>query len=609
MWVDEAESCINALTILQHGVPMGTYLGMPIYENTHIVSWPESSEYRFKDVSYSDSGLAVYHGWMPLYAIAGSLWAAGIQPDELKSPPNVRHTLQQKRLRTIAPRVPAVLFGLAAVAIFYWAGRAFYGREAGLAAAIIAGLSPMHIYVSQQARYFSATVTCSALCAYATWQIVHRQRWRDYILGGIAFGILFHTHVLTFLVAAAMLALVILVFAFRGGSLPWSRLLVAGCILVAMVLPWILATGFLRTAATVPSAWRLMSLPDDLILYRLLFSRVSAATSIAVLVAAVGLLRYKPAALISFLSHLSSRTDSFVFLSVWLFVAYFAFVFLIPAASYALTRIGVMLLTPATLLLGCLCAGAARSISLRNTPGLAAVFACVLVAASYYVWPKPTDAGVAMQHTDIETAVSYIAALPIRPNTKVYANPNDHLLLTYYSGTPVQSIAPVRETFLTQYEGNVVLFQRNDFFVRPGDPIDPPHLQQAAQRDGGSLSHDEAIRLSSDLATYSHRAVATRRYAAVLPALRPPPHFAVKEYAEWLQLREARDREYASKWVQFPMFRGFQIRSVYEWWNVFFFRFVNPQGELLKPNYETRMRSGLMTTLRGSNWTVYYSPR
>ena len=33
----------------------------------------------------------------------------------------------------------------------------------------------------------------------------------------------------------------------------------------------------------VPSAWRLMSLPDDLILYRLLVSRLGAAASIAVL--------------------------------------------------------------------------------------------------------------------------------------------------------------------------------------------------------------------------------------------------------------------------------------------------------------------------------------
>ena len=609
MWVDEAESCINALTILQHGVPIGTYLGMPIYENTNIVSWPESSEYRFKDVSYSDSGLALYHGWMPLYAIAGSLWAAGIQPDELKTLPDVRHTLQQKHLRTIAPRVPAVLFGLAAIVIFYLAGVAFYGKEAGLAAAIIVGLSPMHIYVSQQARYFSATVAFSALCAYATWQIVRRQRWRDCILGGIAFGILFHTHVLTFFVAAVMLALVIFTRASRGGRLPWSRLLVAGCILTAIVLPWILATGFLRAAATIPPAWRLMSLPEDLILYRLLMSPTGTAGALALLTVGAALLRYRSAFTKRFLSHLASHMGSFIFLSIWLFAAYFAFVFLIPAASYALTRIGVMLLAPATLLLGCLCAAAARSVSSRNAAGLAAIFACVLVAVSYYVWPQPPEAGVAMQHHDIETAVSYIASLPARPNTRLYANPNDHLLLTYYSGTPVQSIASVRETFLNRYEGDVVLFQRNDFFVRPGDPIDPLHLQQAAQRYGGALSLNEAIHLSGELATYTHRAAATGRYAAVLPPLRPPPSFAVQEYAEWLRVREARERDYSLKWVRFPMFRGFQIRSVHEWWTVFFFRFLNTELELLKPNYETRMHNGISTTLLGSNWTVYYSPR
>src|SRR5687767_666742 len=40
MWVDEAESSINALTILQHGVPVDHYLGIPIYENMLIEPWP-----------------------------------------------------------------------------------------------------------------------------------------------------------------------------------------------------------------------------------------------------------------------------------------------------------------------------------------------------------------------------------------------------------------------------------------------------------------------------------------------------------------------------------------------------------------------------------------
>ena len=32
LWVDEAESSINGLSILQHGVPIDQYLGLPIYE-------------------------------------------------------------------------------------------------------------------------------------------------------------------------------------------------------------------------------------------------------------------------------------------------------------------------------------------------------------------------------------------------------------------------------------------------------------------------------------------------------------------------------------------------------------------------------------------------
>ena len=34
LWVDEAESAVNALTIHEHGLPVDRYLGLPIYENT-----------------------------------------------------------------------------------------------------------------------------------------------------------------------------------------------------------------------------------------------------------------------------------------------------------------------------------------------------------------------------------------------------------------------------------------------------------------------------------------------------------------------------------------------------------------------------------------------
>lgn len=34
LMVDESESAINALTILDHGYPTNVYAGLPIYENT-----------------------------------------------------------------------------------------------------------------------------------------------------------------------------------------------------------------------------------------------------------------------------------------------------------------------------------------------------------------------------------------------------------------------------------------------------------------------------------------------------------------------------------------------------------------------------------------------
>src|SRR5690349_11243968 len=56
--VDEAESSINALTILEHGYPTDRYLGLPIYENVLLTPTPHDEEYEFRDSSYSAKGIA-----------------------------------------------------------------------------------------------------------------------------------------------------------------------------------------------------------------------------------------------------------------------------------------------------------------------------------------------------------------------------------------------------------------------------------------------------------------------------------------------------------------------------------------------------------------------
>ena len=75
---DESESAINALTIAQRGVPSGEYLGLPIFENCLIEPWPDHPEYEFRDSSYSEGGVAIYHGWLPLYAMWASQRLMGV---------------------------------------------------------------------------------------------------------------------------------------------------------------------------------------------------------------------------------------------------------------------------------------------------------------------------------------------------------------------------------------------------------------------------------------------------------------------------------------------------------------------------------------------------
>src|ERR1044071_1058811 len=139
-WEDEAESAINALTILEHGYPVNHYLNIPIFENILVQEWPGNPEYEFKDISYSNRGLAIYHGWLPLYSIAASFALAGISADAAPSGHTdlrVRHTIGENRRRTVVARIPSLIFSLLFILTAFAAGRILYGHEAAWIAGIV----------------------------------------------------------------------------------------------------------------------------------------------------------------------------------------------------------------------------------------------------------------------------------------------------------------------------------------------------------------------------------------------------------------------------------------------------------------------------------------
>jgi hypothetical protein len=293
---DESESAINALTIAQHGLPRGEYLGLPIYENCLIEPWPDHPEYEFRDSSYTASGLTIYHGWLPLYAMWASQRAMGVRPDEVLGPGEplaVRHAPQEVRRRVVAARAPSVLFGGLFLVFLFLAGREMFGNDAAFAAMAVGAVGRPLVYFAREARYYSATLALSTGCCWVAWRVYRRGRWGDFLLAAVLLALLFHTHLLAFFVAAAMTAaLTAALTAAMTAALLWRatgrgaagdgsatprrwpdarpylpRIAAAVVIVAAAAVPWLAMSGFLAQSSHLPAAWRFLSFPADLIWY------------------------------------------------------------------------------------------------------------------------------------------------------------------------------------------------------------------------------------------------------------------------------------------------------------------------------------------------------
>jgi hypothetical protein len=205
-----------------------------------------------------------------------------------------------------------------------------------------------------------------------------------------------------------------------------------------------------------------------------------------------------------------------------------------------------------------------------------------------------------------EEAIEFLRRHPLRPGTRVYATPNHHLLLTVYTGLPVQNVAPVRKEFLDRYPGEILLIEINPFRQPPTRAV-----REAAMAAGVALSDEEA----QDLAWYvSHRAVRerlSRRVAAVEPPLDAErvPAYLRALVDDQPRYTEAWMRSRSSSVPSFPaVFRGFRIRDWDDWWRVYFYRFVEPQTRAgVLANYHDRVRAGRATVL-ASGVTIYRSP-
>jgi hypothetical protein len=604
-WVDEAESSINALTILEKGYPSDSYLGLPIYENTLIRLWPGNMEYEFRDISYSDRHLAIYHGWLPLYSIAASFALYGIVPDQPGNSFRVKHNLDDRRRRTRAARVPGIVFGAVFLGLAFVGGTMLYGRDAGWAALLIASIHPWHFYISRQARYYSAEVTITTACCLLLWSMIMSGKWRHFVLGGLAFVLLFHTHLLSFF-SAAVVFLLFAPLVIRNHPLGIRKLAVFALIVAAGSIPWIVVTGFLSEQDHIPRAWPLLRFPSDLAIYPPA-KILSLITGILFASFIVWLLLTKRKVSGRWEDPLLASSPAFIFLTTWVVCGYLSFLLFMPAASFYLSRLNMSYWGPGVLLGAVTCAAIARALTPRfailAAPALFLAFS--LFTGSYPKFPlQNPDSNPAWAND--EQLYSELSGIRIARGTKLYAAPPNHLILTFYTGLPFQSIAPIRKQFLDQYRGDVLFIDSAYSSVDGSPPPDPELIRKAALQSGQQLNEQSAERWSLLLFTRDYREMMRNTLAGGKScALEKLPAFAQRI------LEERRKRVYYRAFLassQELMTRGFNLYTWHDWRAVQVYRFVDPDSRRgIRSNFAQRLRGAHALLLVRADKVIYQS--
>jgi hypothetical protein len=596
--VDEAESTINALTILDRGYPANRYLGLPLFENTLTEPWPDSLEYEFKDSSYSQRGLAIYHGWLPLYSIAASLKLAGVVPDRALAAPEVTRSWQDIARLTWAARAPSVLFGMLFVLLMFVMADELYGRDAAWGALLAGGFSSGIVDFARQARYYALATLLSAACCLLVWRVYRHGRWRDYASAAIGFALLFHTHTVAFLIACLAMALILPAAARRQG---WHwKLLLFGGLLAIPTLSWIWLTGFLE-ATRVPRAWPYLEFPEDLaafLMLRLPIAALLIGGSIVFLALDLGGHRIWSGLARPFLE----RRAEFRFLITWLVLTYVVFTCAAPAVSYSLNRLLLPMTGPGIVLAAGLVAAFARAAIPRPPAGLAAA---LLVGYLAFFGTLDPFALESARPRYKDEAIEFLRSYDFQPGTRLYATPNFHLILTVYTGLPVQSVAPVRKSFLDTYPSEILLIE-----IPPFRPPTPERVADAASAAGVEVGLEAARELASEV---TRRAVWTRLKGSVARVEPDLDAVAVPSFLTPLIEAQPADTE---EWMRnasavraFPaVFRGFQVRDWGGWWPVYFYRFVDPAARMgPHANYRDRLRSA-RAWVAGSGVTIYQCP-
>lgn len=136
-------------------------------------------------------------------------------------------------------RMPSVIFSLGAIFMIYKVGGLLFGRNKGIVSSLLLGLSPFHIYYSQEARMYSLASFLTLVSFYFFLKILDKWSYK-YALGYIIANSLFmYTHSYSLLIILSQNIYFVLLFISKKRQLSFKNWLVLQTALILLFAPWI----------------------------------------------------------------------------------------------------------------------------------------------------------------------------------------------------------------------------------------------------------------------------------------------------------------------------------------------------------------------------------
>ncbi len=138
-----------------------------------------------------------------------------------------------------AARSISLFFGIISIAVIYGVGRQMMSKKAGLLAAFLLAVNPMHIHYSREARNYALLILLTLLAMLCVVLMHQRPKLRTGLFTGLVFLALIYTHSISFFVLAPLGAMLLLSFFSekKHGQIP-ALIGTVGVTLVGL-LPWL----------------------------------------------------------------------------------------------------------------------------------------------------------------------------------------------------------------------------------------------------------------------------------------------------------------------------------------------------------------------------------